>query len=129
MKLLKFLTALAFMTFLTGCDPIHHLKIENKTDRQVEVLYSPSLDPNQLGNLKVDSIEFNGKKLYRLFLAYSETMQIGTVTMRFTPEAKDINLDYLEIRNGTDTIRLIGKHAILTTIQKVKKLDWRLIIK
>jgi hypothetical protein len=129
MKLLNLLTVLTVLTTMTSCDPVHNLRVENQADRPVEILYSPNLNEFKNETIKADSIVFNGRHLKRLFLADSETIIIGTVYMRFTPLAKDIDIDYLEIRNGSDTLRLIGKHAILTTLQKVKKLDFRLIIK
>ena len=58
-----------------------------------------------------------------------QSMKIGTVIARYTPLARDIDLDYIEVRYKQDTIRLTGKNAILSTVQKVEKLDWRLIIK
>jgi len=38
-------------------------------------------------------------------------------------------LDYLEIRLEHDTLKLVGQNAIFSTLQKVEKLDWRVIIR
>lgn len=129
MKLLNLLTVLTVLTTMSSCDPVHNLRIENRAEKTIEILYSPNLNEFKNATIKADSIVFNGRHLKRLFLADSETLVIGTIYMRSTPLAKNIDIDYLEIRNGPDTLRLIGKHAILATLQKVKKLDWRLIIK
>ena len=117
------------MTALTSCDPSHDLKIDNQTGKPIEVLYSQSSKVSYFGANKTEFLKISGRDLNKIILDSTETLRIGVVNARYAPIAEDLNIDFLEIRNSTDTIRLIGKHAILSTIQKVKKLDWRLIIK
>ena len=56
-------------------------------------------------------------------------MEIGKVVARYNPKVTDINLDFLETISGNDTIKLVGKNSIFNFLQKVEKLDWRVIIK
>ena len=121
------LTLIILLT-LTSCDPVHTLTLENKTKSKIEIIYYPTLE-RQLDNKIPEAIELRGQKMNKITLDSAETMSIGTVVAMYIPSAHHIDLDYLEIRYGQDTIRLTGKNAILTTIQKVKKLDWRLIVK
>jgi len=114
---------------LTSCDPVHTLTLENKTNGKIEVIYYPTLDNGLIRNKTTEEIEIRGQKLNKLTLDSAETISIGTVVAMYTPSANDIDLDYLEIRYGHDTIQLTGKNAILTTIQKVEKLNWRIIVK
>ena len=129
MKTLTYTFMLLILVTLTSCDPVHNLTLENKTKSKIEIIYYPTLDVGQLGNKTPETIDFRGQKMNKLTLDSAETISIGKVVAMYTPSAKNIDLDYLEIRYGQDTIRLTGKNAILTTIQKVKKLDWRLIVK
>jgi hypothetical protein len=103
--------------------------LENKTKSKIEIIYYPNLDNGQLGNKTLETIDFRGQKMNKVILDSAEIISIGTVVAMYTPSANDIDLDYLEIRYGQDTLRLTGKNAILTTIQKVEKLDWRIIVK
>ncbi|MBD8491339.1 hypothetical protein IFO69_21480 [Echinicola sp. CAU 1574] len=105
------------------------MTLENRTNQAIEVVYQPYLDTRQLNGLEPEKIIIQGQEMNMVTLDSSETITIGIVTAMYTPFASDIDLDYLEIRYGSDTLRLTGKNAILTTIQKVEKLDWRLIIK
>ena len=129
MTKLKYITSFTALLALTSCDPVHDLKLENGTNKPIEVIYNPQLDSQQLHNMKVGKVEIRGQEMNRIILDSAETIRIGTVVAMYNPSAHDIDLDYLEVRYGRDTIRLTGKNAILTTIQKVEKLDWRLIIK
>lgn len=56
-------------------------------------------------------------------------MRIGDVVARYTPQLDDVELDFLEIHIESDTMKLIGKKSIFSSIQEVDKLDWRLVIK
>ncbi len=129
MKICTLLTVLIVLTALASCDPSHDLKIDNQTGKPIEVLYSQSSKVSYFGANKIEFLKFSGRDLNKIILDSTETLRIGVVNARYAPIAEDLNIDFLEIRNNTDTIRLVGKHAILSTIQKVKKLDWRLIIK
>ena len=113
----------------TSCDPVHDLTLENGTNRTIEVIYQPYLESRMLDGKQPETVNIRGEEMKMITLDSNETIRIGTVTAMYTPTASDINLNYLEVRYGTDTIKLTGKNAILTTIQKVEKLDWRLIIK
>jgi hypothetical protein len=129
MKLFTLLTVLTVLAALTSCDPSHDLKIDNQTGKPIEVLYSQSSNVSYFGVNKTEFLKINGRDLNKIILDSAETLRIGIVNARYAPTAEDLDIDFLEIRNSSDTIRLIGKHSILSTIQKVKKLDWRLIIK
>ena len=121
--------ALAGFLFITSCDPVHSLKLENKMNTSIEVVFYPTLDTQQLGGKEITQINLNGREFSSVTLDSAETIRIGTVTARYNPKPNDIDLDYLEIRLQSDTLRLIGKTAIFTAIQKVDKLDWRLIVR
>jgi len=125
----KHLTILTLLALLTSCDPVHSLKLENKTNNKIEVVFSPALDNQDLGNKETTRIILKGREFNSVTLDSAETIGIGTVIARYNPRPDDIDLDYLEIRMQSDTLRLIGKMAIFTTLQKVEKLDWRLIIR
>jgi len=128
-KILTYIFTLIISVTLTSCDPVHTLTLENKTKSKIEIIYYPNLDNGQLGNKTLETIDFRGQKMNKVILDSAEIISIGTVVAMYTPSANDIDLDYLEIRYGQDTLRLTGKNAILTTIQKVEKLDWRIIVK
>jgi hypothetical protein len=122
-----FLKVLSILFALAGCDPSHTLKLENQSTGKIELLYYPSLD--HTGNSRPERVNINGKTLDKITLDSAGTIQIGAVHGMYTPSALNIELDYLEIRYKQDTIRLTGKNAILTTIQKVGSLDWRILVK
>lgn len=107
---------------------MHQLTLENKSSDKIEVIYYPALDSRQINNKTPETIEIKGRKMDRIFLDSSETILIGTVVAMYTPKPDDIDVQYLEIRFDQDTISLTGKNAILTAIQKVGKLNWRIII-
>jgi len=129
MRTCTYILTLMLLFSLTSCDPVHTLTLENKTNGKIEVIYYPTLDNGLIRNKTTEEIEIRGQKLNKLTLDSAETISIGTVVAMYTPSANDIDLDYLEIRYGHDTIQLTGKNAILTTIQKVEKLNWRIIVK
>lgn len=120
---------LTVLLLMTSCDPVHDLRLENRTNKRIEVIFSPTLDNQDLGDKEVTKINFSRRELNSVMLDSAETIRIGNVTARYNPRPNDIALDYLEIRMQADTLRLIGKKAIFTTIQKVEKLDWRLIVR
>jgi len=128
-KTLTYLLTLIILVTLTSCDPVHTLTLENKTKNKIDVIYYPALDNRQLSGKTPEAIDLRGQEMNKITLDSAETISIGTVVAMYTPSANDIDLDYLEIRYGQDTIQLTGKSAILTTIQKVEKLNWRLIVK
>jgi len=123
------IVTLTVLLLMTSCDPVHDLRLENRTNKRIEVIFSPTLDNQYLGDKEITKINFSGRELNSVTLDSAETIRIGNVTARYNPRPNDIDLDYLEIRMQADTLRLIGKTAIFTTIQKVEKLDWRLIIR
>lgn len=114
---------------LISCDPVHDLRLENKTDNKIDVIYSPALDLQELNGHEPTGIEVNGQKMNLVTLAPSETIRIGHVVASYNPKPYHIHVEYLEVRLGTDTLRLIGRNSIFSTIQKVESLDWRLIIR
>ena len=124
-----YLVTLTGLLLMTSCDPVFDLKLENRTNKRIDILFSPTLENQDLGDKEITKINFGGRELSSVTLDSAETIRIGTVTARYNPRPNDIDLDYLEIRMQADTLRLIGKTAIFTTIQKVEKLDWRLIIR
>jgi hypothetical protein len=123
------LRVLIGLVIMTGCDPVHSLKLENKTNNRIEVVFFPTLDNQDLGNKEATKVNLNGREFNSVILNSAETIRIGMVTARDNPTPNDIGLDYLEVRMQADTLKLIGKTAIFTTLQKVEKLDWRLIIR
>ena len=92
------LTALTVLSLLTSCDPVHSLKLENKTSEKIEVLFYPDLDNQELGDKETTKINFNGRELNTVTLDSAETIRIGTVTARYNPRPDDVDLDYLEVR-------------------------------
>ncbi|SDM17744.1 hypothetical protein SAMN05421823_11118 [Catalinimonas alkaloidigena] len=130
-KLIAF-TLWGFITLLllTGCDPSHDLRLENRTNEQIEVIYAPHTnDIEELPNRKISRINVNGRATYRLVLKSSEMIKIGFVSARYIPKPSDVHLDYLELRLTNDTLMFSGKNAIFSAIQEVENLDWRLIIR
>jgi hypothetical protein len=113
---------------LVACDPVHSLRLENKTNEKIEILYYPDLDIQNLGDRQIKKVN-NGQEMNSVSLDSAETIRIGNVTARYNPKPSDIDLDYLEIRMNQDTLKLTGKNAIFSTLQKVDKLDWRIIIR
>lgn len=128
MKPIRFLTISTFLLVLISCDPTLDLKLENQTGNSIEVLYSQNSRVDYFGKNKTEIVEINGRELNKIKLDSAEILRIGTVVASYVPRTEDIYIDYLEIHSGSDTIKLTGKHAILSTIQRVKRLDWRLII-
>ena len=114
---------------MVGCDPVHDLKLENKTTGNIDILYSPTLDLQELEGRQSSEVKFDGLALNLVTLEPTKTIRIGQVSARYNPKPSDIYLDYLEIRLEHDTLRLVGQNAIFSTLQKVDKLDWRIIIR
>jgi hypothetical protein len=114
---------------LLGCDPVHSLRLENKTNKNIDVIYSPELDRQELEGQQATEIQVNGRKVNIVTLEPTKAIRIGRVTARYDPEPTDIHLRYLEIRFEKDTLKLVGRNAIFSTLQKVDKLDWRMIIR
>jgi hypothetical protein len=123
-KLLIALTSLA----LTGCDPVHQIKLDNETGKPVIIIYRPLIEISPARS-KVESFDIDGITYARTVLSSGEFMRIGNVVARYTPRPDDIELDFLEVCIDKDTMKLIGKKSILSAIQKVDKLDWRLLLK
>ena len=121
---------LTLLFLMTSCDPIHDLKLENRTSEKAEVIFYPDfLEDEYLKDFIVSKVKVNGQTMNTLTLEPSKMIRIGTVVARDNPKPRDIELDYLELRFGKDTLRLAGKNAIFSTIQKFDKHDWRLIIR
>ncbi len=117
------------LIILVSCDPVHDLKLENKTNRKIDVLYSPMLDQQELEGQLTSDVEYGGQALNLVTLVPTKTIRIGRVSARYNPKPSDIHLAYLEIRLEHDTLKLVGQNAIFSTLQKVEKLDWRIIIR
>ena len=113
---------------LTSCDPVHQLRLNNETSKPIVVIYRPLIDISPIGS-KIESFDVNGVAYAKVVLDSGQVMQIGNVVARYNPRPDDVKLDFLEIHIGNDTVKLIGKKSIFSEIQKVDKLDWRLIIK
>ena len=125
-----YLTIILCFLLMTSCDPVYEIKLENRTKNRIEVLFSPTLDNLDTENNEITKISLNGRlQINSVTLNPAEMIKIGTIYARYNPELNDIYLEYLEIRMQTDTLRLIGKMAIFSTIQKIKNLDWRLVIR
>jgi|SRR6185436_3268192 len=113
---------------LTSCDPVHQLKLDNETSRPIVVIYRPPIDIAPAGS-KIENFDDNGIKYAKAILDSGQVMRIGNVVARYTPRPDDIELDFLEVCIDHDTMKLIGKKSIFSAIQKVDKLDWRLIVR
>lgn len=125
---ISYLSILAVL-FFTGCDPVHDLHLENRSGSIIEVIYYPSLDQYHQIEPQANQVIWREKTMNKLALYPGQLIPIGSVIASHTPHVENIELEYLEVRQNEDTIRLIGKRAIFMGIQKVKKLDWRLIVK
>ncbi len=121
--LLVLLTVLGFVS----CDPTHQIRLENQTSNPIVVICSPQIDTNTEES-KTELFDANGTTYEKIVLDSGQTIPIGDV-VGYTPTIHDIRLDFLEIHIESDTMRLIGKKSILSSVQKVGRLDWRLIIK
>ena len=113
---------------LASCDPVHDLKLDNQTSKPIVVIYRPLIDIAPIGS-KIESIDIKGVSYSKIVLNSGQNMRIGNVVARYTPQPEDVELDFLEVCIDNDTMKLIGKKSIFSAIQKVGKLDWRLIIK
>lgn len=113
---------------ISGCDPVHNLKLDNQTSRPVIVIYRPFIDLSPTDS-KIESFDVNGVTFEKRVLGAGQNMRIGNVVARYTPRPDDVELDYLKVCMDNDTMKLIGKKSIFSAIQKVDKLDWRLILK
>ena len=113
---------------LTSCDPVHQLQLDNETSKPIVVIYRPLLGFAQTGS-KIESFDANGVTYAKTVLDSGQVMRIGNVVASYTPRPDDVELDFLEICIDSDTMKLTGKKSIFSAIQKVDKLDWRLIIK
>lgn len=129
MKPIALIAAMTAILAFSSCDPVHDLKLENRSDSPVEVIFYPSLGNYPTIDQQVTPIEWRELTMNKLTLHPNELIPIGTVVAMYAPQVNDIQLEYLEVRQDEDTIRLIGKSAIFMSIQKVKKLDWRMIVK
>jgi len=129
MKGTSFILTISTLIILTSCDPVHDLKLENKSNKKIDVIYSPTLDGQELEGQQATEIKVDGRTLNMVTLDPTKTIRIGHVSARYNPRPSDIHLDYLEIRLEHDTLKLVGQNAIFSTLQKVEKLDWRVIIR
>ena len=94
---------------LTSCDPVHILHLENKTGN---IIFVQTARAGQQDTL-----------------APGTSIKIGKCVARYNPNPSDIEPDYLRVISKSDTATLIGKTAIFSMIQKVEKLNWRIIIR
>ncbi len=124
-----FLGIVICMAILMSCDPVHGLKLENKHNGKIDIIFYPELNQHLQDSLVPKALNYRGKLMYKVSLDSGKMIHFGTVVAHYIPEADDIDLDFLEIRFANDTIQLTGKRAILNSIQKVENLDWRFIVK
>lgn len=106
---------------------MYDLKIQNGTATSIEIIYFPQFESDYIPEMNPKEIESHGLKMYNVDLPPGQLMPIGTVVARYNPQPDDIEIEYLEIRMSKDTMRLHGKGAIFSALQKVDKLDWRII--
>ena len=105
------LTNLAILVLCTGCDPVHNIKLENNTNKDVEILIGKSAYSNERSGF--EEIKYKGRIIDMKKIKPNDFVHIGTVVARHQPKMEDIEIDFLEIRmNSNDTITLIGKGAI-----------------
>lgn len=127
-----FLLAFAFPALLllsVGCDPVHVIRLENKTSQNLEVVLAdlPGLDAKVPD---AETVLYRNRKMLRIVVKPGEFLPLGNVVARYQPRALDIDTDFLEIRKPTgDTISLIGKGAIFSLVIKEGRLDWRLLVR
>jgi hypothetical protein len=127
MRLTIFLLT-ALLLVLSSCDPVHDLHLENQTSKSVIVIYRPLIEIAPTGR-KIESIRRNNITYAKVVLGSGEKMRIGNVIANYIPEVDDVELEFLEICMERDTMKLIGKKSILSAIQEVDKLDWRLVLR
>lgn len=94
---------------LTGCDPVHTLYIENQTNENI------FLQTKKDG--KYDMLSTGSK------------IKIGNCVAHYNPRVDDIETEYLKIVLKSDTTVLTGKIAIFSMLQKVGKLNWKIIFR
>lgn len=128
MRTIKYTSILLLLAILNGCCPAFDLLLENKTREKIQVIYYPILTQEQLYNKSSEKITWHGHDAYKIIIEPAETIEIGTVYNNNTPTARFIDLDYLLVAYGKDTIQLVGKNAILSSLQKIETHDWRLLI-
>lgn len=114
---------------LTGCDPVHEVKLENKTNKSVEVVVGPLDDYLLNENTSIDTLTVAGKQYGITKLGSGQLFPIGHVTAHYDPRPDDLYFNYLEIRTAVDTAKFIGNTAIFSALHKEGDLDWRLIIR
>ena len=124
-------TLLALLFLPSGCDPVHSIRLENTSDRDIEILIDTRMlrmHPNALP--AGTEFTYKGRQVELITLAPGNLVPIGTVVAMYQPREIDIETGFLEIRtqNG-DTISLTGKGAIFNLVKKVGRLDWRIQIK
>jgi hypothetical protein len=126
---LKVVSAIFISMLFVSCDPGHDIKLENQTTKAVQLIYYPQLGEQELGQHKTTEIKYQGRIMHTISLSPSESIEIGHVFGRYTPNSNDIDLEFVEIRSENDTLKLVGKSSIYSTIQMIEKLNWRLVIK
>jgi hypothetical protein len=109
---------LLFVVFLlSACDPVHTLYLENKTSERLYITTASR------------GYSYRNSDTPPTSLAPGEVMRIGHCVAHYSPRPDDIDYDYLKITSAHDTITLEGKGAIFSMLQKVKSLNWRIIIR
>ncbi len=110
-----------------SCDSTDHLTIYNSLKGEsVEIIVGAD-DNYQTGFLPFKTL--NGDLLYQTFVEPGEIVKVGTVNRNYVPEPDDLNLDYVELRYGGDTIILKGKKAIHNSFYNEEGKFWRYKIK
>lgn len=84
------LTILSLIT-LTSCDPVHDIRLENKTNENIEVIYFPTLDQQELEGIQATEVTVDGRKMSLVTLEPTKAIRIGQVSARYTPKPSDIH--------------------------------------
>ncbi|MBN8703977.1 MAG: hypothetical protein J0M08_12995 [Bacteroidetes bacterium] len=129
MNTYKLLLLLSFLLTLGSCDPVHSIKLENKTKDKIDLFYNHSGDIEITSPLEIKTVEIKGEKWNKLTLDSNQYIYIGQIIANYTPEPTDLTIEKLIVVFGSDTIYLRGKNAIYSTLYRADKLDWRLTIK
>jgi hypothetical protein len=128
-KLLKNIAFILALGLLSRCSNVFDLLIQNSTSAKIEIIYSPSLSSEQINHKIPEKLNYKKRASYKIYLDKQETIKIGQVLNKEVPDASFIDLDFLEIINGQDTITFKDKDSILTAFQQIDKYDWRILIK
>jgi|GEM_PF-3365511 len=127
MKLRTFAKGVTLLFLLSSCDPVHTLILENASKESVEIVFQGNLSIETKGELELMQIEGSEEEFRKLRLGPDEILPIGTVVASYNPKPSDLDLSYLQISSATDTLKLRNRQEIAELLEKVGRLDWRIV--